>query len=65
MMAMPVIRHIMIMIMRMCNRMRMRCSVMGMREGVLMHMRVMPDQGISNNKRGSADHNDQCDKVHP
>ena len=65
MMTVSAIRHIMVMIMRMCNRMRMRCSVMGMGKGVLMHMRVMPNQGICDNKRRPADHNDQCDKVHP
>ena len=55
---MPVsfIRHIVIMIMRMRDRMRMRRPIVSMRESVLVLMRVMSDQSIGNNKCGSSNH---------
>ncbi len=46
-----VIGHIMIVPVRVSDRMRVRCSVMSVRKGVLMNMRVVLYQRIDHNKR--------------
>ena len=64
-MPVPAIRHIMIMIMRMRNSVRMRRSIVRMRESVLVLMYVMPYQSICHYERRPSEHYDQCNKVHP
>ena len=51
--------------MRMCDRMRMRRSIMRMREGVFVLMRVMPYQSICYYECRPSEHYDQRNKIHP
>ena len=46
-----VVGHIMIVPVCVSDRMRVRCSVMSVRKGVLMNMRVVLYQRIDHNKR--------------
>ena len=64
---MPVfaVRHIMVMFMRVCHRVRMGTAVMGMSKAVLMNMGVIPDQRIRYHQRRPGDHDDKRRKVGP
>lgn len=54
--------HIMIMLMRMRDSMRMRTSIVGVRKGVDMQMSVMPCNCIHDNKYRTCYHDNQRNK---
>ena len=60
-----VVVHVMIVPVRVSYRMRVRCSVVRVREGVLMNMRVVLYQRIDHNERRACRHHDQRDDISP
>ena len=53
----------MIVIMRVHNSVAVCAAVMGMDKGVLMDMSVVPDHGVSHDKRGACQHDCKSKQV--
>ena len=65
MMSVFVLRHIMVVFMRMRNGVCMRRSVMCVRNGVCMHVNMVPHERVDYNKHSANYHNCESSKVHP
>ena len=57
-------REDMLMLVRMHDRVAVRASIVGMYEGMLMHMRMVSDHGINHNKHSARKHNSQSEQIH-
>ena len=56
-------RDDMIMLMRMCNRVTVGTSIMGVYKGMLMNMNMISDHGINHDKHGPRQHNSQRKQI--
>ena len=64
-MSVVLVGQIMIVVMRMRDRMRVRRSVVRVRKGVYVQMRMIPFQRIDYDQRRAAEHHEQCGEVQP